>query len=138
MRNIPYTLVPLIIFNIVMLAAWQGIWTDPIFTLPLFSGEEWTMTVGDLMVVIGLLSLLGEVFRSATMARTAVTNHLISIIVLIIFVIEFVVAPGAGNSTFFILTIIALIDVLAGVVITIRLASRDFTVDDVHDPRIPH
>lgn len=138
MRNIPYTLVPLIIFNIVMLAAWDGIWTDPVFTLPLFSGVDWTMTVGDLMVVVGLLSLLGEVFRSATMARTAVTNHLISIIVLIIFVIEFVVVAGAGNSTFFILTIIALIDVLAGVVITIRLASRDFTVDDINDPRLPH
>lgn len=137
MRNIPYTLVPLIIFNIVILFAYQGIWGDDIFTVNLFSGAPWTMTVGDLMVVIGLLSLMGEVFRSATMARTAVTNHLLSIIVLIVFVIEFVVVGDAANSTFFILTIIALIDVLTGVVVTIRLASRDITVDDVNDPRIP-
>src|SRR5690606_23750424 len=104
----------------------------------LFSGAEWRMTVGDLMVVVGLFALLGEVFRAATMARHAVTNHLVSIIVLVIYVIEFVVVAEAANSPFFILTIMALIDVLTGVVVTIRLASRDIHMDDVNDPRLPH
>lgn len=138
MRNIPYTLGPLIIFNLVILFAYDGIWSDQIFSLPLFSGAEWRMTVGDLMVTVGLFALLGEVFRSATMARSAVTNHMISILVLIVFVIEFVVVADAANSTFFLLTIMALIDVLTGVLVTVRLASRDISVDEMHDPRIPH
>lgn len=138
MRNIPYTLISLIIFNVVILFAHSAIWNDPIFTMPLFSGAEWTMTVGDLMVTVGLFCLLGEVFRSATLAAQAVTNHLISIIVLVVYAIEFLVVGDAANSTFFILTIIALIDVLTGVVVTIKLAQRDISVGDYHDPRIPH
>lgn len=129
LRNIPYTLIPLIIFNLVIAFSAPLVWDNVLFELPLFSGVEWPLQLGDLMVTVGLVALLGEVFRSSTMGRGAVTNHLLSIIVLIIFVVEFVVVGEAANSTFFILTMIALIDVLTGVVVSIRLATRDIAVD---------
>lgn len=130
LRNIPFTIVPLVIFNLVILFTEPTVWDNVIFTLPLFSGVEWPLRVGDLMVIVGLLALMGEVFRATSMARNAVTNHLLSIIVLIVYVIEFVVLGDAANSTFFILTIVALIDVLTGVVVTLRLATRDVTFGD--------
>ncbi len=130
LRNIPFTIVPLVVFNLVILFSEPTVWDNVIFTLPLFSGVDWPLRVGDLMVIVGLLALMGEVFRATSMARNAVTNHLLSIIVLIIYVIEFVVLGDAANSTFFILTIIALIDVLTGVVVTLRLATRDITFGD--------
>jgi uncharacterized membrane protein HdeD (DUF308 family) len=130
LRNIPFTIVPLVIFNLVIVFSEPTVWDNVIFTLPLFSGVEWPLRVGDLMVIVGLLALMGEVFRATSMARNAVTNHLLSIIVLIVYVIEFVVLGDAANSTFFILTIVALIDVLTGVVVTLRLATRDVSFGD--------
>ena len=130
LRNIPFTIVPLVIFNLVIIFSEPMVWDNVVFTLPLFSGVDWPLQVGDLMVIVGLLALMGEVFRATSMARNAVTNHLLSIIVLIVYVIEFVVLGDAANSTFFILTIVALIDVLTGVVVTLRLATRDVTFGD--------
>jgi hypothetical protein len=88
------------------------------------------MTAGDVMVVIGLVALFVEILSAASLANRTIGNHLVSILVLIIYVIEFVVIERAANSTFFILTVIALIDVLAGIVITIRLAQRDIAFSD--------
>jgi hypothetical protein len=130
LRNIPYTVISFVIFNLVIIFADAGVWDNVIFTITLFSGQPWSLHVGDLMVLVGLLALMGEVFRATSLAKNAVTNHLLSIIVLIAFVIEFVVVGDAANSTFFILMIIALIDVLTGVVVTLRLATRDVTFGD--------
>ncbi|MCW5713387.1 MAG: hypothetical protein KIT43_02555 [Bauldia sp.] len=130
LRNFPFTIVPLVIFNLVILFTEATVWDNEILKLPLFSGQDWPLRVGDLMVIVGLLALMGEVFRATSMAKSAVTNHLLSIIVLIVYVIEFVVVGDAANSTFFILTIVALIDVLTGVVVTLRLATRDIAFGD--------
>ncbi len=130
MRNIPYTIIPLILFNLIAFIAPNAVrpdWSEDIATLRLFSDALWQLTAGDLLVVVGLLALLGEVFRSTSLAKTALTNHLFSILILIIFVVEFAVVDRAANSPFFILTIVALTDVLTGVVVTVRLASRDIT-----------
>jgi hypothetical protein len=132
LRNIPYTIIPLILFNVVILFADPNVWADTIFTVTLFSGAAWSLHWGELMVFLGLLALLGEVFRSTSAARGAVANHLMSIIVLVVYVIEFVVVADAANSTFFNLMIIALIDVLTGVVVAIRMATRDIAFQDVH------
>ena len=129
MRAFPFTIVTLVIFNIVIIFSGADVWANVLFEVTLFSGEPWALTTGDLMVVAGLLVLLAEVLRATTIDRRAITNHVVSVVVLLIYVVEFVVVAEAGNSTFFILTMIALVDVLAGVVVTIRLATRDFAVD---------
>jgi hypothetical protein len=133
MRNIPATIIPLILFNLVafLFSNFAGVaWQNPVLTATLFSGAQWVMTAGDVMVVIGLVALFVEILSAASLANRTIGNHLVSILVLIIYVIEFVVIERAANSTFFILTVIALIDVLAGIVITIRLAQRDIAFSD--------
>lgn len=129
MRAFPFTIVTLVIYNLVILFQDASVWDNELLELTLFSGEIWQLTTGSLMIAAGLLILLVEVLRATTVHTKAITNHLVSVVVLIIYVIEFVVVPEAGNSTFFILTMIALVDVLAGIVVTIRLATRDFAVD---------
>ena len=49
--------------------------------------------------------------------------------VFIIFLIEFIVVKGAGTSTFFILALMSLFDVIAGFSVTITTARRDVTLD---------
>jgi hypothetical protein len=136
MRAFPFTIVTLVAFNIIILFTDPTFWVDGIFTLTLFSGEPWTLTYSDLMVTVGLIILLVEMLRATAVHNKAITNHVLSVVVLVVYAVEFFVVAEAGNSTFFLLTMIALIDVLAGIVVTIRLATRDFTIDraGVHPP----
>ena len=57
-------------------------------------------------------------------------NHAISMILLIACLILFLLSQNFATSTFFILTVMTLLDVLAGVVVTIVSARRDFAVGE--------
>ncbi len=129
MRAFPFTIVTLLIYNIVIVFSGPGVWDNVLVTFNLFSGEAWPLTTGILMILAGLLVLLAEILRATTIERSAITNHVISVVVVLIYVVEFVVVAEAGTSTFFVLTMIALVDVLGGIVVTIRLATRDFSID---------
>jgi hypothetical protein len=52
-------------------------------------------------------------------------NHALSMLVFIICLIEFLLVPAFSTSVFFIIMAMALLDVLAGVVVTIISARRD-------------
>ena len=122
----PLTLIPLVLFNIMALLAGSGVWTEAILAIPMAAGL-WTVTWGDLMVLLGLVMLFFEMLKSARPAQRTIANHLASTAVLIVYIIEFVLAGIADNSTFFILTVISVFDVAAGFTISIRTASRDVT-----------
>ena len=57
---------------------------------------------------------------------------------LIVYVVEFIVVPVAGDSLFFILTAIALFDVVAGFTISIRTAQRDISFGSGVDTGVHH
>jgi hypothetical protein len=120
----PLTLIPFILFNIIGYAMGGYPWANEILAIPMVGGL-WIITLGDLMVMLGLLMLFFETLKAARPAQRAIANHLASTAVLIIYIIEFILVPVATNSTFFLLTLIALFDVAAGFTISIRTASRD-------------
>jgi hypothetical protein len=122
---IPLTIIPLILFNIVGFADGGASWSSEIVGLTMVSGARWALTLGDLMISFGIVILFLEVLKSGRATSSSITNHILSTIVLIIYVIEFIVVDFCANSVFFVLTLIALFDVVAGFTITIRTASRD-------------
>jgi hypothetical protein len=122
----PLLLIPLVLFNIIAIIAGAGIWADEVLAIPMI-GATWTITWGDLMVLLGLVVLFFEMLKSARPAPRTIANHLASTAILIIYVIEFVLVGLAENSTFFLLTVISVFDVAAGFTISIRTASRDVT-----------
>ena len=125
---IPLTVIPLILFNVIGYAVGGNPWTNELVHIPLMSGVSWSVTISDLMILLALVMLFFETLRSAQPARTStITNHIISTILLIIYVVEFIVVPVAGDSLFFVLTAIALFDVVAGFTISIRTAQRDIS-----------
>lgn len=86
--------------------------------------------LGDLMVLLGLLMLFFETLRSAQVSTSAtIANHIISTILLIVYIVEFIIVPVAGDSLFFLLTAIALFDVVAGFTISIKTAQRDISLE---------
>ena len=101
-------------------------WLDVgLFGLPLLSGETLWFRGGDLLLVISLFLLCVEIFRSTSNSTAAILNHVLSLVVFIICLIEFLVWPRMANMTFFLIMLMTLSDVIAGFTVTISTARRD-------------
>jgi hypothetical protein len=126
---IPLTILPLIAFNLIAFNVFGSAGADPwsaeVFNLTLISGARWSVPFGDLLIVFAIAMLFVEVLKSARASSRTIINHMISTLVLIAYVVEFIVVRSAAHSVFFILLVIALFDVLAGFSITIKTATRD-------------
>lgn len=137
--SVPLTLVPLAVYNIIafgVLGAFPGDpWTAPIFTAELVSGARFTLIIGDLMIIAALVLLFVEILKATRTGVVAMVDHILSVLVFVAYLVEFLSVPEAAHSVFFILTVIALIDVVAGFSITIAGARRDIAFGQ-GDPRL--
>jgi len=139
---IPLTIIPLILYNIVAAIfpeADPGVtWGRELFGLTMVSGARWALTLGDLMVAVAVACLFLEIIKSGRTGNATIANHILSTIVLIVYIIEFILVYAAATSVFFILALIALFDVIAGFTITIRTATRDIAYSPGFEPPHPH
>ncbi|MBL4787151.1 MAG: hypothetical protein JKY49_17215 [Cohaesibacteraceae bacterium] len=130
--NIPLLLAPFAVYNLFAMRivgpAGGDPWVTPIFTVNMVSDARWTMTLGDMMITAGLVLLFVEVLKATRSNMGSIFDHLLSTLLFIVFLIEFLLVAEAATSVFFILMIISLIDVIAGFSITIRTARRDMTI----------
>jgi hypothetical protein len=92
------------------------------------SGAVWSITAGDMLVIAGLALLFVEIV-SASSRVVSVVNHGLSLLVFVICVIEFLLVPQAGTPEFLFITIMTLIDVVAGYTVSIGTARRDFSYE---------
>ncbi|KPA99907.1 hypothetical protein [Ahrensia marina] len=123
---IPLMIIPFIAYNVILVTgASVNPWDGTVFSVTLISGGQWTMSLGALLLAVGLLFLFFEILKSTRTSNTSVLDHLFSTIVFIAFLVEFLIVPGASTSIFFLLMIMALIDVMAGFSVSIRSAGRD-------------
>jgi hypothetical protein len=122
---IPLTVIPLIVYNLIAFIWGYGVWDSQLISLTMMSGQPWVFKLGDLMIIFGIGCLFFEVLKSTSSSSRAITNHTLSTVVFIIYLIEFIVVGIAAHSVFFILMIFALFDVVAGFTITIKAATRD-------------
>ena len=127
----PLLIVPLIIYNVVAFAFMGGLptgWSTELFTIPMVSGIAWSLTAGDLMLVLGLVCLFLEIVKSTNTGRTSVLEHMLSTLVFVVFLVEFILIGAAGSSVFFLLMAMAMFDVVAGFTVSITAAGRDVTM----------
>lgn len=123
---IPLTILPLIAYNLIGYGvSGADPWANELFAVSMLSGARWSLNLGDLLVTFALVTLFLEVMKSARSSANTIVNHVLSTLVLLVYVVEFIVAGVAANSVFFILTVIALFDVIAGFSVSIRTARRD-------------
>ena len=128
MSFVPLMLVPLIVYNAIAFALSDFSWDAPVLSLPMISGATWQMTGGDLFVAFAVIVLFIEMLKATRTGSGAIIDHILSTLVLIVCIVEFLVVPRAATSTFFLLLLVVLVDVIAGFSITIRSARRDFSV----------
>lgn len=99
-----------------------------LFSISMISGAHWIFTLGDLLVTVALILLFVELLKATRTGTISIIDHMLSTLVFIGFLVEFIVIEQAATSIFFNLTLIALIDVVAGYSVTIQSARRDFGV----------
>lgn len=137
--NLPWIIVAFLFYNAVALFSgyWGGAPTaspDAIFNetilfeITMLSQATWTFTLGDSVLVTALLALFVEILKATQTRSLAILDHGLSVVVFIICLIEFLLVDIAGTSLFFFITLISLIDVIAGFSVGIRAARRDFNV----------
>ncbi len=123
--------IPLLAFVVIdyVAFAWAGAdFTLPRFTPTLPSGGLWQITLGDMLLTVALMVLFVEMVKSTRTGGNSVVDHALSMIVFIACLILFLVWQPAATSLFFLITVISLIDVIAGFSVTIRSARRDYSV----------
>lgn len=128
----PLMLVPLALYNLAMLGLMgeggAAALDKVVLSLSMLSGAVWTMSLGDLMIVIGLVALFFEIVKATRTGSGSLVNHMLSLVVFILFLVEFLLVQGAATQIFFILMTIAFLDVIGGFVISIRTAGRDVSI----------
>jgi hypothetical protein len=101
---------------------------DPLFEMGLPSGANWSPTWSGIFIMLGVITLYLELMKSTRTNTGTIAEHALSMVVFILFLLEFLLVKIAGTSTFLILTLMSLLDVVAGFSITVASARRDFTM----------
>ena len=124
MIGFPLLLIPLAICNIIVFLMPGVAFATPLFTLALMSGAGWQVTLSDVLIALGILMLMFEVIKGARPGAKYFMDHLLSLVVFAGAAAEFVLLPQFGNSTYFLLTMLALVDFLCGVALRVRRNAR--------------
>jgi hypothetical protein len=121
MVGFPLLLIPLAIYNIVVFLMPSVSLTETLVSVPLMtSGAEWQVALSDILLALAILMLLLEVIKGARPGAKFVTDHLLSLIVFGVAAAEFLLWPRFANSTYFLLTLLALVDFLTSVALRVR------------------
>ncbi len=131
MSAFPMILIAVILYNLVVFGGMATGQPMPVtleqgFTLTMFSGDVWRVTVGDLFEILTLGLLFAETVRAARSTSREILNHAFSMLTFCVALVEFIVLKGFSTTAFFMITAMCLFDVVAGYTISIVSARRDF------------
>lgn len=101
-----------------------------VIEIPMISGVAWQLTGGDTLILLSIALLFMEILKSTGTGTATIMNHGVSMVLFILCLVEFLMFPNFATSPFFIVMVMTLLDVLAGVIVTIVSARRDFAVGE--------
>lgn len=134
MSAFPMILIAVILYNLLYFGGgvaghhdMQGM-LEQSFSLHMFSGDTWKVTVSDLLILVGLLTLFIETIKAARHNSRELLNHAFSMLTFCGTMVEFIVLKGFSTTAFFLIMVMCLFDVIAGYTISIVAAKRDLTV----------
>jgi hypothetical protein len=129
--GLPLLLVPFSLYNILVYFVPGFSWNREIWHVHMMSGGDWVLTIGDTIVAGSVVILLMEMLRAARRAsRRTIVDHVLSMILFVAMLVEFMTLKGVASSTFFLLLIISFVDVAAGFAVSIRASPRDIVLDN--------
>jgi len=122
---------PLLVIPLLAYVAFAGVGADSSasrFPTTLPSAGVWQLTLGDILLAVGLFLLFFEILKATRTGGNSIVDHAFSMIVFVVCLILFLIWDRAATSTFFLLMLMAMIDVIAGFSVTINAARRDHSV----------
>jgi hypothetical protein len=129
LRSIPLLVIAFILYNaIVFLFGTEALANLALPEMSMLSGGVWRFTWGDFVILVTLFLLFVELVKATYTTTSSLVDHGLSMVVFIVCLVEFLMAPQAATSVFFLVMVAAGIDVVAGFTIGIRVAQRDLTL----------
>ena len=120
----------IVIAAYLLLGAGAGLMVDAdAYSTTLPSGMELTLRTGDIFILAGLAALFLEILKAGRAGRGTILDHMLSTAVFIGALVSFLLIAACGTSSFLLLTVMTLIDVVAGFSISIFSTRRDFSID---------
>ena len=95
-----------------------------LFPIRLLSGARMPVTTNGLLLSLAVILLYFELLKSTRTGSATIAEHVFSLLVFMVFFVEWIAFRPAGNITFFIMTLLSFLDVVAGFTITIAAGSR--------------
>ena len=126
--SIPWLIISVAIYNLLAFTSsdvQQTLNSEILPPLTLLSEGVWTFTVSDMLLLVTLILLFVEILKATRISTVSLLDHTLSTLLFIVCLIEFLVVKSAATSTFFLIMVITLIDVVAGFSVTLRAARRD-------------
>jgi hypothetical protein len=130
MRFFPLLLISVIIYNVI--AFGTGLTHHDAYTtlnsavtIHMFSGDPWKFTLGDGLVTFSLMLLFVEIVKATRTSSRQIVNHGLSMLTFVVALVEFITLRGFATSTFFLILVMCLIDVVGGYTISIIAAEHD-------------
>lgn len=129
----PLLILPVAAYNLFFLALAGGLnapgaharLTEPLLTLTTAPGGVWPVSAADLMVAGALVVLFIELLKSLASRRIALVNHALCLVLFAVCLVELLLAPACATSTFFLIALMVLLDVVAGFIVTVAGDRRD-------------
>jgi len=130
----PLLLIPVAIYNVIALSGQEFASVDYVRdrldqdfqSIPMASDALWHITPGHALIGLTVLLLFFELIKSTGTGRAAIMNHAFSMVLFIVCLVEFLMFPAFATSVFFLIMLMCLLDVMAGFIVTIISARRDF------------
>lgn len=89
------------------------------------TGSQWAVSAGDIIILIGLVTLFFEVVSSSRSDNGILLKHVLSTFLFVLCLVEFLLFRPFATSTFFLLLAMTLMETIAGFIITTVAARKD-------------
>jgi hypothetical protein len=130
MLGIPLLIIPFAVYN--MLAFLLSLdWTTQTRSIQMVSGTSLALTYGEVLIVASIIFLYIEMLKATRVTSRTIVDHMLSTVLFIAILVEFLLVQKAATGTFFLLLVISFIDMIGGFTISIRSARREVTVEGV-------
>lgn len=131
-RYIPIFALPLILYNALVFSSQEELTVilnyDLFGPITLISGAVLVVDVKSLLLIISLFLLFLEIVKATRTSEAQIIDHAMSMLIFVIYLVEFIVVAKCGTMTFVILTAMSLTDVIAGFTVSLSTARRDIAI----------
>jgi hypothetical protein len=118
----PLLIIPFVLYNIFVFIFGVADWNAEVTRVQIISGGEWKITPADLLIALSILLLFAEILKSARAGSRGLVDHMLSMLLFIGMIVEFLLVERAATSVFFLIMVTAFVDVLGGFTVAIRAA----------------